>query len=414
MALEPHRADSPGARVYKHNTDSYQYSASSRSSAASSLEGPASDAFAILLLQKATSTTLLEGTALTSSSRTRSQSDSVTISPTWHTSTPPSSSCLPPEPKSFSSSCRRSVPIPAFILPCTPSKNSNSNTLDIASLSTLLATPATPLTAISLEEHSPGILTPGLIQIRRSFPLPPSSHHPSSTEDTQTPTAQCDMEAEQPQDDLFFISHRLPGAFESFESFDSVETVHEDRNSVAHPSANMRMQDPPTTPPASQLHHLRSSSCRSTSSKPSPGGGESVSSSCKRPRRAVKNKRSEASFKSTDREEANHSHNNTGEGTYDSTYGYDFISCHASPSTNYQQQRPVPAPTRSASRGSWRSRSSRPDTAMSTTTTAETVYEDAVEQFSGDEADAEEEASEVPLSEWCRLSKRLFSPSTAK
>lgn len=417
--------------LHKHDIDECS-SAPSRSSKDSSLEGIASDAFTLLLQRAVPSATgaatlasidttdSTQQTPGTAVARARSQSDSVTVSSspsTWH-STPPSlsssssSSCLPPQPRSFSSSCRRSAPIPAFILPCTPTptkqprqtlSDSNSDNLNVFNTpSAALTAPATPLTALSIEE-----LTPGLAQLRRAFPLPPALRSKDETVDNlTTPTLESRMtEPQQQEVDLFAVSHRLPGAFESFDSLDTVH--HHVGDSVARASAghpNASMYESPRTPTEQSSQHRRSSSYRSTSSfKPSP---ESISTTSppsmqkKRSKRALRSKRSKASFRSVD----------TGEdkelvldNAYDPSSGYDFRSCPASPSSGQQQQqqqiqRP-PHPPRSTSRGSWRSRYSRPETAMSVLTTTETVYEDAVDHFSGDEADAEEDANDLPPSE---------------
>lgn len=400
------------SELHKHYIDGYS-SPPSRSSKDSSLEGIASDAFAILLQKALPSLDSSHRTASSTTARARSHTDSVTVfsSSTWHSTPPSQSSHLPPQPKSFSSSCRRSAPIPAFILPCTtPTRNrqqaSSSDKLDVFGTLSGLAAPATPLTAASIEE-----LTPGLAQLRRAFPLPPLRKE-ETTDELQTPTLKSSMAEQQQEDALFFVSHRLPGAFESFDSLDTLHhvddsgasmTARQDRTSARHPGA--ALQECPRTPTEQLYHHRRSSSYRSTSSfKPSPGSTSATSSSPslqkKRSKRTLRNKRSKASFRSM--EIVGEDSNTLQEGIYEPSSGYDFRSCPASPSMSQQQQsaqRPT-HPPRSASRGSWRSRYPRPDTAMSTVTTAETVYEDAVDHFSGDEADAEEDASEVPASRW--------------
>lgn len=372
------------------NEDLYRFTQFSRGP---SLQDYAADAFAVLLQKAGTLEALPSSTSTTSSARARSQSDSVTITPTWQHPAPRS---LYASVKSFSD-CRRSAPIPASILPRTPTKQSSSDTLDINHVSSTLPAPATPLTAVSSEE-----LTPGLVQLRRAFPLPPSTaagsiyHAEEHTQDVfRTPVISPSMQVDRCH--VYPLSYRLPGAFGSFDSLETVlrasedivtstPTAGQDRSGVAYPSKTV--QDTPRTPPE-HLHHRHSSST-SSSLKPSPESVTSKSSPAKHSKRALRSRRSKASFKSTE--------GGNDDGIYDPSSGYDFRTCPGSPSTGQQTQRPALGP-RSASRSSWRSRYSRPDTAMSIATTTETVYEDAADHFSGDEADAEEDAHELLSSE---------------
>lgn len=436
------------------------------SSSASSMEGHASDAYAILLLhqQRLAESPLTTPTTYTSTTRGRSQSDSVTLSPSWTTLTPTSSSIsqLPPPPKSFSSSCsRRSAPsIPALILPKTPPTVTSSNT--ISTISTTLLShhhPSTPLTALSIGDASPGIVTPGLIQLRRSFPLPPSTHshrlNEGVGEDIKTPTlSSSNMATEEP---LYFTSYKLPGAFTSLDSLETVVPRSEegDGEEQGRQQHSIPYVDTPSTPTHSS-HDMQGTSscsgvfsspgCSSSSSYATPpfphfkqglSGKETMDADTNSPMnksKRLKSKKSKASIRSDCSKEQHDVYLNDwishdfSEATTPTHQSHETIYPRPSQSSLKQRQCDIEdkvisgqaaalgATTRSTSRSSWRSRYSspltqsnckyvhesfeerRPGTAMSSFTTmtyhtisAETVYEDARDYQSGEEADLEDE-----------------------
>lgn len=440
------------------------------SSSASSMEGHASDAYAILLLhqreeQQRVTTTSIQSITDTPT-RGRSQSDSATLSPSWTNLTPTSSSStsqLPPPPKSFSSSCsRRSAPaIPALILPKTPPTSDSTYTVS----TTLLPPyhhPSTPLTALSVGDASPGILTPGLIQLRRSFPLPPSthSHRPNEVvgEDIKTPTLlSSNMAIEEP---LYFTSYKLPGAFTSLDSLETVVPRSEDGEQQEQ-QLSLRLEDTPSTPTHSTHDMQGTPSCSGVSDAFSPRGGCSSSfsspspqckqgsSSCqetmdtdtsttKNRSKRLRSKKSKASIRSDCSRDQQDVYMNDWislefSETTTPTHHSRQKTIYSTPSQSSlkQRQRDIEdkvksgeaaagaTTTRSISRSSWRSRYSspstrsnskfvhqsleeeertRPETAMSTFTTltyhtisGETVYEDARDYQSGEEADLEDD-----------------------
>ncbi|KAK9896608.1 hypothetical protein P389DRAFT_211331 [Cystobasidium minutum MCA 4210] len=426
-----------------YNKNQHRISTSSSSTArdSSSMEGHAgSDAFTILLQRK-------EGT--TTTTRGRSQSDSIvgSLAPSWcHTPPPSNNRQLPPPPKSFSTSCKRTAPIPALILhtSTSPSKQQQSTAhMQSDFITPTNLAPVTPITALSVAEGgsspSPGILTPSLIQLRKSFPLPPSLasiNHNLQRAVLSEDNKDCASFAMLDQDEIAFTSYKLPGAFTSLDSLETVvqsQTLERDGELKTQQQVELVTPHTPivaTTPQRNPSNIFSSpGSCSSSASlysSPQSQGQHAKeqqgTNKGKSKRTSLKQKRSKASLRS------NASSKHKDDEYLNDWISQDFrsspgqiksgptqINASPSPSTRRIASRDrestsnsaTAATARSASRSSWRTRyltvsrlEARPETSMSTyttmthytyATTNETVYEDARDYQSGDEADVEEE-----------------------
>jgi hypothetical protein len=331
-----------------------------------------------------------------------------------HRASIPPPSTLPPEPRSFSSNCsnRRSgaPPLPPALL-STANKHIHLSPTGIN----------TPLTALSIgEEQSPGILTP-----LRRFPLPPAGgNYRQDNDRTPTlPTFEEEEEEEGEQNQRQATDQhrrtaimRLPGALASLDSLDSsyYNTQAPDfRNSAAHSTAAASIYDDsleednrPATPRSNRIGGRRhsSSSCHASPDSRLQSSPYSLSAAPSRTRRKGArghNRQSSSSHSqtSTKRKGMKHKQSRTSltaqsrrdehvkEDTFTAGEQQQSTRNAATRQSSYHSSRPT---SRAAS---WRSRYSRPETAMSTATTAaETVYEDALDGF-----EADEEAEEPPV-----------------